>query len=170
MADLLADITAGNRAWADALDPHELVTAPARRAALVTCMDSRIDALAVFGLDLGDVHIVRNAGAVVTDDVERSLLLSQYAMGTRTIIVAGHTDCGLLNHDEEATCRLIEQERGRRPTFPLGSIPSPEEGVRRSVRRLRQSPYLHHTDEVHGYVYDVDSGLLTPVAVDVDSP
>ena len=77
MADLLADITAGNRAWADALDPHELVTAPARRAALVTCMDSRIDALAVFGLELGDTHIVRNAGAVVTDDVERSLLLAR---------------------------------------------------------------------------------------------
>lgn len=166
MADLLADVEAGNAAWAEALDPHELVKSPARRAAVVTCMDSRIDALAVFGMRLGDAHIVRNAGAVVTDDVERSLLLSQYAMGTRTIIVAGHTDCGLLNHDEEATRRLVEGERGRRPTFPLGSIPSPEEGVRRSVTRLRQSPYLHHTDDVHGFVYDVDSGLLTRVEVE----
>lgn len=163
--ELLGDVRAGNAAWAEALDPHALVTAPARQAAVVTCMDSRIDALAVFGFRLGDAHIVRNAGAVVTDDVERSLLLSQYAMGTRTVIVAGHTDCGLLQHDEEATNAAIETERGRRPTFPLGSIPSAEEGVRRSVRRLRQSPYLRHTDQVHGFVYDVHSGLLEPVEV-----
>lgn len=163
--DLLADVRAGNAAWAEALDPHALVTAPARQAAVVTCMDSRIDALAVFGFRLGDAHIVRNAGAVVTDDVERSLLLSQYAMGTRTVIVAGHTDCGLLGHDEEATNTAIETERGRRPTFPLGSIPTAEEGVRRSVRRLRQSPYLRHTDQVHGFVYDVHSGMLEPVEV-----
>lgn len=160
--DLLAQVRAGNAAWAEALDPHSLATAPARQAALVTCMDARIDALAVFGFRLGDAHIVRNAGAVVTDDVERSLLLSQYAMGTRTIIVAGHTDCGLLGHDEDATNAAIESERGRRPTFALGSIPSAEEGVRRSVRRLRQSPYLRHTDDVHGFVYDVDSGRLAP--------
>lgn len=164
--DVLAQVRAGNAAWAESLDPHALVTAPARQTALVTCMDSRIDALAAFGFRLGDAHIVRNAGAVVTDDVERSLLLSQYAMGTTTIIVAGHTDCGLLGHDEEATNQAIEAERGRRPTFPLGTIPSPEEGVRRSVRRLRQSPYLRHTDDVHGFVYDVATGLLKPTAVD----
>lgn len=163
--ELLADVRAGNAAWAESLDPHELVTAPARQAAVVTCMDSRIDALAVFGLRLGDAHIVRNAGAVVTDDVERSLLLSQYALGTRAIIVAGHTKCGLLHHDEEATNATIESERGRRPTFSLGSLPSAEEGVRRSVRRLRQSPYLRHTDDVHGFVYDVDTGLLEPMDV-----
>ena len=163
--ELLAHVRAGNAAWAESLDPHALVTAPARQAAVVTCMDSRIDALAVFGLRLGDAHIVRNAGAVVTDDVERSLLLSQYALGTRTIIVAGHTKCGLLDHDEEATSATIEAERGRRPTFALGSIPSAEEGVRRSVRRLRQSPYLRHTDDIHGFVYDVDTGLLEPMDV-----
>ena len=168
MSDFLAQVRAGNADWADRLEPHELVKEPRRRAAVVTCMDSRIDAHAIFGFDLGDAHIVRNAGALVTDDVERSVLLSQYAMGTRTIIVAGHTDCGLLDHDAEATCRLVEHERGRRPTYPLGSIPSAEEGVRRSVRRLRQSPYLHHTDDVHGFVYDVDTGRLR--AVEVDEP
>lgn len=166
MSDLLAHIRNGNAAFAAGFDPHVLAKEPARRVAVVTCMDARIDAHAVFALDVGDAHVVRNAGAVVTDDVERSLLLSQYALGTRTIVVAGHTDCGLLGHDEEATCQLVEAERGRRPTYPLGSISSPEEGVRRSVRRLRQSPYLHHTDEVHGFVYDVDTGRLQVVEVD----
>lgn len=164
--ELLADVRAANAAWAETLDPQALDKAPARQVAVVTCMDARIDALAVFGLRLGDAHVVRNAGALVTDDVERSLLLSQYALGTRTIIVAGHTRCGLLEHDEEATNATIEAERGRRPTFPLGTISSGEEGVRRGVRRLRQSPYLRHTDDVHGFVYDVDTGLLEPVAVD----
>lgn len=163
MPDLTAHVRDANAAFAARLDPHSLAKSPARQVAVVTCMDSRIDAHAVFGLSLGDAHVIRNAGAVVTDDVERSLLLSQYALGTHTIIVAGHTDCGLLRHDEEATNRLVEEARGRRPTFPLGSIPSPEEGVRRSVRRLRQSPWLRHTGDVHGYVYDVDTGLLTPV-------
>lgn len=161
--ELLADVRAANAAWAESLDADALDKAPARQVAVVTCMDARIDALSVFGLRLGDAHIVRNAGALVTDDVERSLLLSQYALGTRTIIVAGHTRCGVLGHDEEATNATIEAERGRRPTFPLGSIPSAEEGVRRAVRRLRQSPYLRHTDDVHGFVYDVDTGLLEPV-------
>ena len=89
-------------------------------------------------------------------------------MGTRTIIVAGHTDCGLLNHDEEAACRLIEQGAGTPAHLPAGVDPVARGKVRRSVRRLRQSPYLHHTDDVHGYVYDVHSGLLTSVQVDDD--
>lgn len=164
--DLLAHVKEGNEAWAAALEPHALTKEPRRRVALVTCMDARIDALAVFGFQPGDAHIIRNAGAVVTDDVERSVLLSQYALGTHTVLVAGHTDCGLLGHDEEATRRLVEQERGRRPTYPLGSITSAESGVRSSVRRLRQSPYLHHTDDVHGFVYDVHTGRLTAVEVD----
>lgn len=161
--ELLKHVLEGNAAWVAQLEPHTLVKEPRRRAAVVTCMDSRIDAHHVFGFELGDAHIIRNAGAMVTDDVERSILLSQYAMGTRTIIVAGHTDCGLLDHDEEATCRLVEVERGRRPTYPLGTMSSPAEGVRRSVRRLQQSPYLHHTDDVHGFVYDVATGRLDPV-------
>ena len=165
MSDLLAHVRAGNADWADALDPDAVPKTPRRRVAVVTCMDARIDGLAVFGLDVGDAHVIRNAGAIVTDDVERSVLLSQYALGTRTVIVAGHTDCGLLGHDEEATCRMVEHERGRRPTWPLYSIDTPEGNVRAGVRRLRQSPYLHHTDDVHGYVYDVATGRLEAVEV-----
>lgn len=169
MTDLLEEVLAANATHAEGLDPEAIVKSPSRRLTIITCMDARIDPSSVFGLAPGDAHVIRNAGAIVTDDVERSVLLSQYALGTSTVIVAGHTDCGLLGHDEEATCRRVEQERGRRPTYPLGSIGSPEDGVRSSVRRLRQSPYLHHTDDVHGFVYDVATGHLSPVAVE-DAP
>lgn len=164
MSELIDDVLAANATHAEALDPDVIAKAPSRRVAIVTCMDARIDPAAVFGIAPGDAHVIRNAGAIVTDDVERSLLLSQYALGTRTIVLAGHTDCGLLGHDEEATNQLVEHERGRRPTWPLYSIADAESGVRDGLRRLTQSPYLHHVDDVHGFVYDVATGRLTPVA------
>ncbi len=163
MSDVIAQVLAGNASYAEEFHDPNLPTAPGKHAALVTCMDSRIDALAAFGLNLGDAHIVRNAGAVVTDDMERSLLLSQYAMDTRTILVIGHTRCGLIGVDEEAVGDTVEAHTGARPTFPIGSITSAEAGVSASVKRLRRSPVLRHTDDVHGYVYDVDTGRLTPV-------
>ena len=165
MSDVVDQIREANEAHA-ARGGHDAVAkTPTRQLVVVTCMDARIDPAAVFGIAPGEAHVIRNGGAIVTDDVERSVLLSQYALGTRTVIVAGHTDCGLLEHDEDATRDLVEQERGRRPTYPLGSNPSAEEGVRRGVRRLQQSPYLRHTDDVHGFVYDVSTGSLTPVEV-----
>ena len=163
MSELVDQVLDANARHAEGLDPEAIEKTPSRRVAIVTCMDARIDPASVFGITPGEAHVIRNAGAIVTDDVERSVLLSQYALGTRTVILAGHTDCGLLGHDEEATSRLVEGERGRRPTYPLGTIADVEQGVRDGVRRLRQSPYLHHVDEVHGFVYEVESGRLRPV-------
>lgn len=159
----LDDVVAANARWAD--DDHDPSSAkvPGRALAVVTCMDARLDPLRSLGLAVGEAHVVRNAGALVTDDVERSLLLSQYALGTRTILVIGHTDCGLLGHDEDATNALVEAERGTRPSFALGSIASSEDGVRAGVERLRTSPVLRHRDAVHGFVHDVATGHLTPV-------
>jgi carbonic anhydrase len=163
MSELLDRVVEANAAHAAQLDPDAVAKAPTRHLAVVTCMDARVDPASVFGIAPGEAHVIRNAGAIVTDDVERSLLLSQYTLGTRTVILAGHTDCGLLGHDEEATRQLVERERGRRPTWPLGSLADVEDGVRRGVRRLRQSPYLQHVDEVHGFVYDVATGRLREV-------
>ncbi len=163
MSDLVDEILAANATHAEGLDPDAIAKVPGRQLAIVTCMDARIDPSSVFGIAPGDAHVIRNAGAIVTDDVERSILLSQYALGTGTVVVAGHTDCGLLGHDEEATREAVEDERGRRPTYPLGTIADAEDGVREGVRRLRQSPYLHHVDEVHGFVYEVETGRLRPV-------
>ena len=163
MSELVDQVLEANARHAERVNHGAIAKAPTRRVAIVTCMDARIDPASVFGIEPGEAHVIRNAGAIVTDDVERSILLSQYALGTNTVILAGHTDCGLLGHDEEATRQLVEGERGRRPTYPLGTIADSEEGVRDGVRRLRQSPYLHHVDEVHGFVYDVETGRLSSV-------
>lgn len=161
--ELLKHVLEGNAAWVAQLEPHTLVKEPRRRAAVVTCMDSRIDAHHVFGFELGDAHIIRNAGAMVTDDVERSVLLSQYTLETTSVLVVGHTRCGLLGHDEDATADRVEEARGVRPAFALGSLSSAEDGVRTGVERLRSSEVLAHRDDIHGFVYDVDSGLLAEV-------
>lgn len=163
MPDLVADVMTGNRDWASRSHDPALPGVPSRGVVVLTCMDARIDAPAAFGLHPGEVHVLRNAGAMVTDDVERSVLLSQYTLETTTVLVVGHTRCGLLGHDEEATADRVEQARGVRPAFALGSLASAEDGVRAGVERLRSSEVLAHRDDVHGFVYDVDSGLLARV-------
>lgn len=163
MTDLVTEVITGNELWVLRRPDVPVQKRPTRRAVVVTCMDARIDAPAEFGLGVGEVHVVRNAGAIVGDDVERSVLLSQYALGTTAVLVVGHTDCGLLGHDEEATVARVEERRGARPDFSLGSLSSIEEGVAAGVRRLRESPVLRHTDEVHGFVLDVVSGHLRAI-------
>lgn len=157
-------IRAANAAWAR--DHHDPAApkVPERGLAVVTCMDARLDPLRSLGLAVGDAHVIRNAGALLTDDVVRSLVLSQYALATRTILVIAHTDCGLLGHDQEATADQVEAERGTRPPMPLGTIDSLAEEVARSVAALRDSALLAHVDDVHGFVHDVANGLLAPVA------
>lgn len=157
-------IRAANAAWAR--DHHDPAApkVPARGVAVLTCMDARLDPLRSLGLAVGDAHVLRNAGALLTDDALRSLVLSQYALGTRTILVVAHTDCGLLGHDQEATADLVEAERGTRPGMPLGTIESLSDEVARSVAALRDSPVLRHVDDVHGFVHDVTTGILAPVA------
>lgn len=159
----LDEILAGNAAYVQATDALPEDARPAAQLAIVTCMDARIDVLGAFGIDLGDAHVIRNAGALVTEDVERSLVLSQYALGTTTILVAAHTRCGVLDHDEEATATAVHAQTGHRPDFPLGTIPSAEEGVRGAVTRLRDSNLLKHTDDIHGLVLDIETGRLTPI-------
>jgi len=161
--DLVADILAANDRWRTSELDTSLPKQPSKSVAVVTCMDARIDAPRAFGLEPGEQHLIRNAGALVTDDVERSLLLSQYALGTTAVLVVAHTDCGVLGHDEEATAAAIEAERGARPSMALGSMTSLEEEVRASVARLRESPTLRHRDEIHGFVYDCATGTLAHV-------
>ncbi len=164
MSDLVTDLLANNELWMLRGPDVPTEKRPTRRVTVVTCMDARIDAPAELGLQVGEAHVVRNAGAIVTDDVERSVLLSQYTLGTRAVLVVGHTDCGLLGHDEAATLARVEEHRGVRPDYALGTMRTVEDGVAAGVQRLRASAVLRHTDEVHGFVLDVESGRLTPVA------
>jgi carbonic anhydrase len=136
-------------------EPRELPRVPARRTAIVTCMDARIDPLAALGMHLGDAHVIRNAGALVTDDTIRSLAISQRMLDTRAVVIMGHTDCGLEGLDEEAALRAIAEEAGTSPAWRPGAFASVDEQVRASVQLVRSSPFLAHRDDVRGLVHDV---------------
>ena len=136
---------------------------PARKTAVLTCMDARIDPLAVLGLELGDAHVIRNAGAVVTDEEIRSLALSQHALGTEDVVVIAHTECGVLGLDDEAFAAELEAAAGRRPDWRAHGFADLDEHVRAGVARIAGSPFLRHRDRVRGYVLDVATGELRQV-------
>jgi carbonic anhydrase len=163
--DLLANNTAfvasefrATRAGYDISSPR-----PTRRTAVVTCMDARIDIFAVLGLHLGEAHVIRNAGGIVTDDVLRSLTLSQLRMGTREVLIAHHTDCGLSGLDDDAVADELEAASGRRPPFAFGGFTDLDDSVRTSVARVRAAAYVPHRDAIRGFVYEVATGRLREV-------
>lgn len=135
---------------------------PVLQVAVVACMDARLDLHAALGLQLGDCHTIRNAGGVVTDDVIRSLTISQRALGTRSIVLIHHTGCGLESLTEEFRHDL-EMEVGQRPAWAVEAFRDVEQDVRQSMQRVRTSPFLLHTDDVRGFVFDVKSGLLREI-------
>ena len=161
--DLVQRMLAANTAYVATHGWHERRPSPAKQLAVVTCMDSRIDAFAALGLELGDAHVLRNAGGVVTDDTIRSLTLSQRALGTRHVILIHHTRCGLHGIDEGRSASRCRPRPGMKPPWSLEAFTDLEADVRSSMTRVRTSPYLPHRDSVYGLVLDVDSGQLTPV-------
>ncbi|MDB5039295.1 MAG: hypothetical protein JWN27_21 [Candidatus Eremiobacteraeota bacterium] len=136
---------------------------PARHLAIVACMDSRLDMFRIFGLHSGDAHVIRNAGGIATDDVLRSLVLSQRFMQTREIVLLHHTNCGLQQMSEEEFRERIAREVGQEPPYAFGAFTQPDESVRRSIERIREHPFLPYRDHVRGFVYDVDSGAAREV-------
>jgi carbonic anhydrase len=157
------DIVSGNARYAAAGDLPELDRFPNKHLAVVTCMDSRIDVFAALGLELGESHVIRNAGGIVTDDVLRSLTLSQRALGTTGVAVIQHTRCGVHHLVDDQFADELEQEVGERPAFTFGGFEDIDESVRTSLRRLRTCPFLPHTDDVRGFVFDVETGELREV-------
>ena len=142
----------------------DLPSAPARRAAVVTCMDARMETGRLLGLAEGDVHVIRNAGGVVTDDVLRSLTISQRLLGTREIVVIQHTGCGMMTFRDDDLKDEIEAETGLRPPFAMEAFRDLEANVRQSLRRIRACPFLPIRDQASGFIYDVKTGRLTEVA------
>jgi carbonic anhydrase len=137
---------------------------PATGVAVVACMDARIDVFALFGLSEGDAHVLRNAGGVVTDDVHRSLAVSQHELGTTEIVLVHHTDCGMVRITDEGFARKLERLTGTRPGFPIHAFADVSDDVRASVAALRSSPFLRATTSIRGFVYDVFTGRLVEVA------
>ncbi len=152
-----------NAVYASEFHDDELQVAPTRNLAVVACMDSRIDTFAVLGLANGEAHIIRNAGGIITDDVIRSLCLSQRFLGTREIILVHHTDCGLQLVDETEFRRELEAELGVKPWWSLETFTDPYADVRQSIQRLHMTPFIRYKGNIRGFVYDVTDGLLHEV-------
>lgn len=157
------EFLAANRNYAQSFDKGDKALPPAKRVAVVACMDARIETGRLLGLEEGDAHVIRNAGGVVTDDVIRSLAISQRLLGTTEIVLIHHTDCGMLTFSDDAVKADIERDTGLRPPFALEAFPDLEDDVRQSIRRIENSPFIPHKDSVRGFVYDVTTGRLNEV-------
>ena len=160
---VIDELVANADRYAKGFEPNDLSAAPSRHLTVVACMDARLDLFALLGLDIGDAHIIRNAGGIVTDDVVRSLALSQRTLKTTDVMVIQHTGCGLLGLDEEGLLAEMEAEHGSRPPFSFEAFDDIDANVRTSLDRLRSTPYVPHTSDVRGFVYDVTTGVLREV-------
>ena len=136
---------------------------PAREIAIVACMDARLEMGALLGLEEGDAHVIRNAGGVVTDDVIRSITISQRLLGTREVMLIHHTDCGMLTFRDAELKEAIQKETGIRPPFAMEAFPDLEGDVRQSIARINASPFVVHKDAIRGFVYEVETGRLREV-------
>ncbi|GAA2078315.1 carbonic anhydrase [Streptomyces albiaxialis] len=162
-ADTVTDeLVAANAQYAESFTDPGMDARPVRRVAVVACMDARLDLHEALGLALGDCHTIRNAGGVVTDDVIRSLTISQRALGTRSVALIHHTNCGLESLSEEFRHEL-EMEVGQRPAWAVEAFKDVDQDVRQSMQRVRTSPFVPHTDDVRGFVFDVTTGLLREI-------
>lgn len=157
------DVLRNNDAYAETFGHGELPAPPAKKLVVVTCMDARIDVHAVLGAPPGDVHVLRNAGGVITDDVIRSLAISQRMLGTEEVLLMHHTRCGMQSFSNDEFADALEKETGSRPDWSPGAFSDTEEDVRESMRRVKESPFIPHKDRVRGFVYDVETGRLREV-------
>ena len=152
-----------NEAYAAQFAKGDLPLPPARKTAVLACMDARLDPAKVLGLEEGDAHVIRNAGGVATADAIRSLAISQRLLGTREIVLIHHTDCGMLTFSDDEFRQGIEAETGQRPEWAAEAFPDVDQDVRQSIHRITGSPYIPHRDQVRGFVYHVESGQLREV-------
>ena len=164
MTAVVDDLLRNNERYAVSFDKSDLPLPPARKLAVVACMDARLDPHRVLGLEDGDAHVIRNAGAVISDDVIRSLVISQRLLGTREIVIIQHTDCGMLTFRDDAVKDEIEADTGLRPAFALEAFKDLEQNVRQSMARIRVSPFIPHKDLIHGFIYDCATGRINEVA------
>src|SRR5436190_23510454 len=149
--------------YAERFDKGALPLPPAKRVAVVACMDARLNPYGLLGVEEGDAHVIRNAGGAVTDDVIRSLAISQRLLGTEEIVLIHHTGCGMLTFTDDEFRRQVEKETGVRPTWAAECFSDVDEDVRQSIARVAASPFIPRKDRVRGFVYEVESGRLREV-------
>jgi carbonic anhydrase len=157
------ELLANAERYAEEFEGGGLPMPPAKRVAVLACMDARLNPYGLLGLSEGDAHVIRNAGGVVTDDEIRSLAISQRLLGTEEIILIHHTDCGMLTFTDDDFRRQIQQETGIKPEWAAEAFDDLEADVRQSVARIQASPFIPRKDQVRGFVYDVETGRLSEV-------
>jgi carbonic anhydrase len=158
------ELLENNERYSQAFDKVDLPLPPAKKVAIVTCMDARLSPYVMLGLEEGDAHVIRNAGGVVTDDEIRSLAISQRLLGTEEIMLIHHTDCGMLTFSDDEFKRQIQEDAGVKPHWAVESFSDLDEDVRQSIARIRTSPFIPKTDSVRGFVYEVETGRLREVS------
>lgn len=157
------ELVKNNEGYASGFTKGDLPMPPGKQTAVLACMDARMNVYGILGLEEGEAHVIRNAGGVATDDALRSLTISQRLLGTKEIILIHHTDCGMLTFTDDAVKRQIQEEIGIKPEFALEAFPELDEDVRQSIARIKASPFIPHTDQIRGFVYEVETGKLREV-------
>ena len=158
------ELVANNEAYSAKFDKGDLPLPPAKKVAVLACMDARLDPARVLGLSEGDAHVIRNAGGVVTDDEIRSLAISQRLLGTEEIVLIHHTDCGMLTVSDDEFRRSIQEDTGIKPEWAAESFGDLDEDVRQSIARIKASPFIPRKDGIRGFVYEVETGRLREVS------
>ncbi|SEG80739.1 carbonic anhydrase [Thermomonospora echinospora] len=157
------ELLANAERYAASFDKGHLPLPPAKGVAVVACMDARLNPYGLLGLNEGDAHVIRNAGGVITADERRSLAISQRLLGTREIILIHHTDCGMLTFTDDEFKATIQTETGIKPDWSAEAFADLEEDVRQSIGRIKADPSIPHTDQVRGFIYEVETGRLREV-------
>jgi carbonic anhydrase len=158
------ELLANNEKYVASFDKGNLPMPPGKKVAIVACMDARLNVYGALGLQEGDAHVIRNAGGVTTDDAIRSLTISQRLLGTEEIILIHHTDCGMLTFTDDEFKRSVQDDVGIKPEWAAEAFPDLDEDVRQSIARIKASPFIPHTDQVRGFVFEVKSGALREVS------
>jgi carbonic anhydrase len=160
---VIDELLANNERYAASFDKGDLSLPPAKKLAVLACMDARLHPYAILGLQEGDAHVMRNAGGVVTDDEIRSLAISQRLLGTEEIILIHHTDCGMLTFHDDDFKAQVQADTGIKPEWAAEAFSDLDEDVRQSIARIKASPFIPHKDSIRGFVYEVETGRLREV-------
>ena len=157
------ELLRNSEAYAASFDKGDLPLPPAKKVAVVACMDARLNPYGILGLQEGDAHVIRNAGGVVTDDEIRSLAISQRLLGTEEIMLIHHTDCGMLTFNDDDFRNQIEEDTGIKPPWAAEAFSDLDQDIRQSLARIKSSPFVPNKGNVRGFVYDVETGRLREV-------
>jgi carbonic anhydrase len=160
---VIDELVQNAESYAESFEKSDLPLPPAKKVAIVACMDARLNPYGLLGLNEGDAHVIRNAGGVVTDDEIRSLSISQRLLGTQEIMLIHHSDCGMLTFSDDDFRQQVQKETGIKPEWAAEAFPDLDEDVRQSIARIKASPFIPNKDSVRGFVYEVETGRLREV-------